>query len=318
VLQSAPDVKVASRWRLRVGAVLTVALPTLSACAPTVSRYATRSAVADSVVRAAIGREREIQAANIPSNTVGVLPLRVRSADTTYASLGYGVAALIASDLARSNRLVIVERLRLDAVMRELDLVRSGRVDTTTAPRVGRIVGARRIIVGDLDIRPNGALQLGSTIANASSGAVDAALSGNATVNQIFDAEKAMVLRLFEALGVTLTPAERRAIEPRPTQSLAALVAFSNGVRAESVRDFDAALQYYQNATRIDPGFTEAGARATTMQGGPVAGPDVTGVARVMSLSNDLVNRPTPVLFGSGVDAPLTRQQLITINIRTP
>jgi hypothetical protein len=56
------------------------------------------------------------------------------------------------------------------------------------------------------------------------------------------------------------------------------------------------------------------------MQGGPVAGPDVTGVARVMSLSNDLVNRPTPVLFGSGVDAPLTRQQLITItiNIRTP
>jgi curli biogenesis system outer membrane secretion channel CsgG len=301
-------------------AALAATLPLAGACAPTVSRYATRSAAADSVVRAAISREREIQTANIPGNTVGVLPLRVRSADTTYASLGYGVAALIAGDLARSNRLVIVERLRLDAVLRELDLVRSGRVDTTTAPRVGRIVGARRIIVGDLDIRSNGALQLGSTVANATSGAVDAALSGNATVNQIFDAEKAMVLRLFEALGVTLTPAERRDLEPRPTQSLAALVAFSNGVRAESVRDFDAALLHYQNARRLDPGFTEARERATTIQGGPVAGPDVAGVARVMSLSNDLVNRPTPVLFGSGVDAPLTRQQLITItiNIRTP
>ncbi len=293
----------------------------LGACAPTVTRYAARSAAADSAVRVAISRERELQATSIPGNTVGVLPLRVRSADTSYSALGYGVAALIASDLARSNRLVIVERLRLDAVMRELDLVRSGRVDTTNAPRVGRIVGARRVIVGDLDIRPNGALQLGSTVANAASGAVDAALSGNATVNQIFDAEKAMVIRLFEALGVTLSPAERRAIEPRQTRNLAAFLAFSNGVRAEMNRDFEAAVAHYRTATRLDPGFTEAGARATTIQGSDAPALGATSaIDRVSSLSNELVNRSTPVLFGSGVDAPVTRQQLITItiSIRTP
>ncbi len=298
------------------GALLVVLLPLLDACAPTVTRYAARSAAADSAVRIAISREREIQATSLPGNTVGVLPLRVRSTDTSYAALGYGVSALIASDLARSNRLVIVERLRLDAVMRELDLARTGRLDTTTAPRVGRIVGARRIVVGNLDIRPNGALQLASTLANAASGAVDASLASNATVNQIFDAEKAMVIQLFEALGVTLSPAERRALEPRATQNLAALLAFSNGVRAESNRDFDAALAYYQTATRLDPGFVEAGARATTIQGStaPTIGAG-TSLERALSVSNELVNRSTPVLFGSGVDAPVTRQQLITITI---
>lgn len=304
-----------------VGALLVLSLPLTNACAPTITRYAARSAAADSAVRIAISRERDIQPTTLPANTVGVLPLRVRSADTSYAALGYGVSALIASDLARSNRLVIVERLRLDAVMRELDLARTGRLDTATAPRVGRIVGARRIVVGSLDIRPNGALQLASTVANASSGTVDASLAGSATLNQIFDAEKAMVVRLFEALGVTLSPAERRALEPRATQSLAALVAFSNGVRAESNRDFEAALSFYNTATRLDPGFTEAGARANTIQG--AAGPTIGGATtldRATAVSTELVNRSTPVLFGSGVDAPVTRQQLITITItvRTP
>jgi hypothetical protein len=96
---------------------------------PTVTRYAARSAAADSAVRVAISRERELQATSIPGNTVGVLPLRVRSADTSYSALGYGVAALIASDLAQQppgDRRAAAPR----AVMRELDLVRSGRVDT--------------------------------------------------------------------------------------------------------------------------------------------------------------------------------------------
>lgn len=296
-------------------------MPLLDACAPAVSRYAQRSAAADSAVRVAIGRERELQSRDLPGNTVGVLPLSVQSADTSYASLGHGVAALIATDLARSNRLVIVERLHLDAVMRELDMVRAGRVDSSSAPRVGRIVGARRVILGNLDIRPTGALQLGSTVANAVSGVVDASLSGNATVNRIFDAEKAMVFRLLEALGVTLTPTERRAIEPHQTQNLAALLAFSNGVRAELNRDAVGAIAHYNAAARLDPGFTEARARATAIQGTDVARlGSSAAVSRVSSLSNELVNRSTPVLFGSGVDAPVTRQQLITItiSIRTP
>ena len=310
-----------SRRRGVVWAILAFNLALLDACAPAVSRYTQRSAAADSVVRLAISREREIQSQNLPSNTVGVLPLRVRSADTSYAALGYGVAALMASDLARSSRLVIVERLHLDAVMRELDLVRSGRVDSSSAPRVGRIVGARRVIVGDLDIRPTGALQLGSTVANAASGRVDASLNGNATLLRIFDAEKAMVFRLLEAMGVTLSPAERRAIEPHQTRNLAAFIAFSNGVRAELNRDNVGAAANYAAAARLDPTFVEAGARAAAIQGGDVSLMGTSpAVSRVSSLSHELVNRSTPVLFGSGVDTPLTRQQLITItiSIRTP
>ena len=120
--------------RLLASALLCPTLGMLDACAPGMSQYASRSAAADSSVRAAIARERSIQNTEIAANAVGVLPLTVTTSDSTYASLGYGVAALLASDLARSSKLVVVERLRLDAVIRELDLAKSGRVDSTSAP----------------------------------------------------------------------------------------------------------------------------------------------------------------------------------------
>jgi TolB-like protein len=301
----------------RLGGLTVMAmLASLQACAPVVTRYAARSAAADSAVKAAISRERAIQAADIPSNTVGVLPLRVVSADTSYASLGYGLAALMAGDLARTNRLVVVERLRLDAVLRELDLVKQGRVDAATGPRAGRLVGARRVIVGDLAIQSTGTLQLASRIANAATGVVDGAFTGSSTVRQIFDIEKTMVLRILEVLGVTLTPAERRAMERRPTQNLGALVAFSNGVRAEAGRDLERAVTYYEAAARLDPAFVEARDRSSTIRAGASAsGGALPRVNRASSLSNDLVNRLSPVIFGSGVDAPLSRQQTITITI---
>ncbi len=307
--------------RLLASALLCPTLGMLDACAPGMSQYASRSAAADSSVRAAIARERSIQNTEIAANAVGVLPLTVTTSDSTYASLGYGVAALLASDLARSSKLVVVERLRLDAVIRELDLAKSGRVDSTSAPRVGRIIGARRIVLGALEIRPNGQVQIGSQIADATSGAIAASLSGSSVMTQIFDAEKAMVFRLFEAMGVVLSPAERRTIERRPTPSLVAFLAYSNGVRAELARDYPSAIASFTTAVRIDPTFTDASARVSNIQNTPTQVPGtLSGVTRAIAISNDLVNRPTPVVVGSGVDAPVTRQQLltITISVRTP
>ncbi len=305
----------ARRRRLLALMAITL-LVSAQACAPVVTRYAVRSAAADSAVKEAISRERELQAADIPSNTVGVLPLRVVSADTSYASLGFGIAALMAGDLARTDRLVVVERLRLDAVLRELDLVQRGRVDTASGPRAGRLVGARRVIVGDLAIQSSGALQLGSRIANAASGTVDGAFTGSSTIRQIFDVEKTMVLRILEVLGIPLSPAERRAMERRQTQNLGALVAFSNGVRAEAGRDLERAANFYDAAARLDPGFVEARERSSAIRSGVSAAVGaLPRVNRAGLLSTDLVNRLSPVIFGTGVDAPLTRQQLITITI---
>lgn len=296
---------------------LALAAFAVTACAPVTSQYAARVTEADAAARAAIQREADISSASLPTNTIGVLPLTISSADTAHAALGFGLSALIAGDMAQSRQLTVVERTRLDAVMRELNFAQSGRVDTSTAPRVGRIIGARRIILGNLRIQPNGAMQYSSRVANAASGKLDASLSGSSTVNQIFDAEKAMVFQLFDALGVPLSPTERRSLERRPTQSLAAFLEYSRGVRAEFNRDFPSAITHYNAAVTIDPAFVEAGDRALLIQGAfPGKVGETSSIERITSLSVDMINRPTPVIIGTGTDAPATsRERLISIII---
>jgi hypothetical protein len=76
-----------------IGATVVLAATLATGCAPSVNKYAARSAAADSAVKEALKSEQTIRPTDIPTNTVGVMPLTVRSADTTYASLGYGVSA---------------------------------------------------------------------------------------------------------------------------------------------------------------------------------------------------------------------------------
>jgi hypothetical protein len=60
---------------------------------------------------------------------------------------------------------------------------------------------------------------------------------------------------------VTLTVAERNAIEQRPTRSLAAFLAYSRGLTAEDEGRYDDASRFYRDAARIDPGFGAASER---------------------------------------------------------
>jgi tetratricopeptide (TPR) repeat protein len=57
---------------------------------------------------------------------------------------------------------------------------------------------------------------------------------------------------------VTLTVAERNAIEQRPTRSLAAFLAYSRGLTAEDEGRYDEASRFYRDAMRLDPGFDAA------------------------------------------------------------
>lgn len=308
------DLRAAGRWLL--------ASALASACAPPIATRNARTTAAETAARQSIAQEAQLIVANFPNNTLSVAPLTVQSADTSYSSLGFGMAALLVTDLSRSPALVLVERQRLDAVIRELKLAETRRVDTLTAPRVGKLIGARRLVVGNIDIRPNKEVFIDSYIANVQTGRVGSSLRGNATLAQFFDAEKALVFRLFDALSITLTPAQRRAIEPRPTRSLFAFLAFSRGARAEAFGDMSGAAGFYAQALRIDPDFALAGQGLASLQGITMtAAYYPTFIARAASISSDLVNRPAGVLIGSGVDVPITSsQQLITftITVRTP
>lgn len=90
----------------------------------------------------------------------------------------------------------------------------------------------------------------------------DGSVSEN-TLEQLFTIEKAIVLDLFNDLGVVLTTAERNAIEERPTRSLQAFLAYSKGLKLEDEGKYDEASRSFGEAARIDPSFGAASIKSS-------------------------------------------------------
>ena len=254
---------------------------------------------------AAIAAERTVGTRS--GRALGVPPFAVRSADPRLTPLSFALADLITTDLARSGRLSLVERSRLGDVLRELELAATGRVDSATAPRVGRLVSARRLVIGSLDQLPGSdALRLGVRLADVEQGTVTQAIDAQAPLADILAAEKALVFRILDALGVVLTPAERQAIERRATSDLAALLAYGAGVQAEYLGDFRTAASEYRRAQRLDPSFDgieerarEARARSESAVINPIAFPGLRSRDAAVSTTIDRLNRPLDLITGA-------------------
>ena len=247
-----------------------IAALSLSACrtgAPTAEPAATPALdPATRAAREALANERTLDIRTIAASAIAVPALTVRTSDSTLAPLGYGLADMLLTDLARSSQVTIVERGRMNALLREMQLVEAGLVDTAYAPRVGRLLGARRLVVGALVDRGGGELGVETRLINTVDGSISGTVSARAPLSAIFDAEKALTYRIFQELGVTLTPAERNAIEQRPTANITAFLAYSRGVRDEAFGQYASAATNFQAAVRADPSFAPAKARLENVQ----------------------------------------------------
>jgi tetratricopeptide (TPR) repeat protein len=190
-------------------------------------------------------------------NTVAVLPFSFAGADSSLRPLERGFAELVATDLSRSSQLTIVERARIQALLDEMALQRRTGVDSGTGVRAGRILRASKMVGGSLT-QTGDQLRASAIVTDVSTTRVEDPATDAGSMDELFALEKNVVLGLFNSLGITLTTAERNAIEQRPTRSLAAFLAYSRGLEANDAGRYDDARRDFDDAARIDPSFTPA------------------------------------------------------------
>jgi TolB-like protein len=215
--------------------------------------------------KAAVAQEQQLSTTMGSPRTVAVMPLRFVGSDSSLKPLERGLAELITTDLSRSSQLTVVERARIQALLDEIALQQGGATDAATNVRAGRIIQAGRIVSGQI-AQTDQRLRVDAAIVNTTTSQTAGGAASENTLEQLFDIEKMIVLQLFDSLGVRLTTAERNAIEQRPTRSMQAFLAFSHGLQLEDEGRFGDAAARYQDAARIDPGFSQAAARGAQAQ----------------------------------------------------
>jgi len=249
------------------------------------------------------------------SRVVAVLPLTVDARDTLIAPLGYAFADLLSTDLARSKRLTLVERARLDLVIREHLLATSGVVDSATAPRAFRLLDARRLVVGSL-VRRGDEIVFDTHILEAGTGQLERPQQGRAPLADVLAAEKAVAFQVIDNLGVVLTPQERALVEQRPTRNLAALLAYGQAVRAEVNGQYALAARAFRRAAAADPSFSMALARAEAARAAASGGAAYMALQRV---NRPLESVPTTLRPGLATDPAFPGGSAsITVDINRP
>lgn len=312
--------------RVRAACGVPVLLAVIASCAQAPAG-GSPTPVTDVAVSAALAQESQRTGDTL--RTVGIPPFKWGGEDPRLTALGFAMADLLITDLSRSSQLQFVERARLGEVLREVDLAGAGRVDSASAPRVGRLLGAQRLILGSLDTLPSGDFRLGVRIADVATGLLEQALDARAPATDLLEAEKVIAFRLFDALGVTLSPAERAAVEDaRPAASLAALTAYGEGVQAEQLGDRRRAYSEYLRAGTLAAGFALADQRAASIK--PLAErdgavpsllPGVRPINAALTGTVDRLNRPLDLITtfarpAAGAGDPAFPSTIVTIVIQ--
>jgi len=212
--------------------------------------------------RRAIAAESALAGTPPAPNTVAVLPWSYLGSNPELKPLERGLAHLVLSDLAKVSRFTLVERERVQALADELALDAQGRIEPTTAARSGRLLRAAEVVQGSIRETSAGAIRLDANVVSASTSEIRASSAASNQLAQLFAMEKSLVFDLLGRLGVSLTPAEQRALAERPTADLQAFLSFSRGLEAEDGGRFNEAAQFFQQAVLRDPSFSAARERS--------------------------------------------------------
>lgn len=200
------------------------------------------------------------------ARAVAVFPFVYTGASPDYRPLGRALSAMLVTDLAQTDRLIVVERLQVQLFLDEIALGASDLVDPNTAARSGHVLGAGNVVQGVIGGDDERLTVEAAVVQVDARGAPQPDIRDEAETQRLFDMEKRTALAIFRTLGIELTAAERERVNRRWTENVQALLEFGRGLEAEDRGDFGLAAGHYRRAAQIDPGFAAASGRAEPAQ----------------------------------------------------
>jgi len=227
----------------------------------------------DEQVAYAITHEAEIETAEIPQNTVAVTDFDGSQLPPETAPIAVGLAELTASDLAKVRSLRVVERMKLDVLLGELQLGQTGLVEPGQAPRMGKLLGSSRLVTGTVTGLGDDRIRLDGAIVSTVDSTTKVPEPSEGELRRFFEVQKNLVFKVIDEMGVELTAEERDAIRTVPTENYLAFLAYCRGLDYSRRGMYQAAESEFGQAVQLDPKFGAAQQQfqaAVALQSGPV------------------------------------------------
>ena len=223
-------------------------------------------------IRSLVEKEDELSSDRMTEGTLAVFPFAYQGGDKKYNALGRGLSEMISNDLGQVRALTLLERLRLQILLDELQLAQTELISQESAPRAGKILGAGRILSGSFNVNQGDVLSLDVLSWDLFTQASPEAVSRSDGLNNLFRLEKEIVFRIIDEMNIELTQEERDNIQRVPTANLQAFLAYCRGLEQMDGGNPNVAFGFFQQAASLDPNFSEAQSAAETAESVTQAG----------------------------------------------
>lgn len=236
------------------------------------------------------------EAASQTELRVMILPFRNLSRLPEDEWLGDSFAESLTMGLLKVEALQLIERAQIGAVLKEQQFGQSAYVDEASAPKIGKLLGAKVVVIGSYQ-KVGEQLQANVRFVDVETGKIDAKRSAQiqGRFNEIFELQKQLATQLVSQLDVQAKPSELANMDSiiKATDSTEAYKAYMAGrqlLRQGDSLQLDKAKAAFKTALSFDPAYALA----------------LAGLAEVharKARSHDLLRVPPPDL-AMGVRGP--------------
>lgn len=159
-----------------------------------------------------------------PRPIVAVLPFdnnSIGAGRENFDGIGKGIQETLIADMAANAKVRLVDRERVQRILEEQNLVRSGSVDPATAVRVGRILGAQYAIYGGFMSDGRGSMVLTAHSTDMETSALGNAVRVQRSTDDVLGLIAEMTAKLNNEMKLEAKPGRRTssAGDPPPQTS---------------------------------------------------------------------------------------------------
>jgi len=168
-------------------------------------------------------------------------------------NLGKAITAMLVTEFSNRDGIQVIERAQLNDMLREQDLVLSGRVDESSAIEIGKLLGAQYVLLGQASSIVDN-LRMDIRAVDVETSEIVAVLKKSDRTSELLSVVVALADEFGQQLNL-VPPSNRPAMESIPVP---ATIAFSRAVDFEDRGETDRAIQEYERTLELHPSHRDA------------------------------------------------------------
>jgi TolB-like protein len=182
-----------------------------------------------------VTKELNKRTKNVNAKRIAVIYFENTSGEATLDKLKKGIADMMITDLSNINMISIVERDRLEEILKEQKLNNSKDFDPNTASKLGKLLGAEIILTGGY-FEMMGSLRVDARFIDVQTGKILKSDGVDGTTSSFFKLQKQLTWKIIKNLDTKVSEEEKSFINKQEKETK---------ISFEDAKKYSEALDYY-------------------------------------------------------------------------